>query len=407
MAQIAEVIVVGGGIWGLSTAYHLAKLGQTGVCVLERNPELARETTPQAAGLVGQIRATPTMSRAIRYALHLLSRFGAETGHDAGLRQTGSLMIALVPERMAAYRRQLDRARQLGIEADWVDRPEMSRLAPALDVSKVEGAYFISKDGYIDPLRCALSYAAAAKDLGVSIRLGSRVTGFKVRGERVVGVETTDGTIEAPHVVVTAGPWTGVLAAKAGFRPAMQPIRHQRVRTVAVPGIPEHHPVVRVTDVSCYLRPEQGGYLYGFFEPKPLSIDLEASPPEFRTADIEPPVEVMAEARRRLAPVFPILQDLAVAEHRQGMTTFAPDGSYLIGPVPGVGGLYVAAGCAALGIAGSAAVGRWLAKWIVEGSPGEDLADFGLTRFGDRAGDPELIRRESEQFYASYYAIRA
>ena len=186
----------------------------------------------------------------------------------------------------------------------------------------------------------------------------------------------------------------------------MQPIRHQRVRTVPTPGIPDHHPAVRVTDVSCYLRPDKGGYLYGFFEPTPVSINLEAMPPDFRTGDIEPPVEVMAEAQRRLAPTFPILKDLEIAEYRRGMTTFAPDGAYLIGPVPDVDRLYLATGCAALGIAGSAAVGQWLAKWVIDGDPGEDLTIFSHQRFGAQAADQEWLRRESEQFYANYYGIR-
>ena len=116
----------------------------------------------------------------------------------------------------------------------------------------------------------------------------------------------------------------------------------------------------------------------------------------------------MAEAQRRLAPTFPILKDLEIAEYRRGMTTFAPDGAYLIGPVPDVDRLYLATGCALrLGIAGSAAVGRWLAKWVIDGDPSEDLAIFSHQRFGAQAADQEWLRRESEQFYANYYGIRS
>ena len=406
MAQQTEILIVGGGIWGLSTAYHLAKFGQQGVRVLERNEEIAGETTPQAAGLVGQIRSSATMLRAIEYALELFSQFPKETGHETGLRQTGSLMVALTPERMEAYAHQIERAHQNGIEADFVSHAEMARLAPALDVSQVEGGFFVPNDGYVDPRQCAHAYAAAARDLGVQIELGTSVTGFRVHNDRVIGVETESGFIASNRVVITAGPWGGILARKVGATAAMQPIRHQRAYTVPVSGIPDQHPAVRVTDVSCYLRPEKGGYLYGFFEPNPISIDLEAMPANFRTQDIEPPVEVMAEARRRLVPIFPILRDLEIAEYRQGVTTFAPDGAYLIGPVPGVNGLFLATGCAALGIAGSAAVGRWLAKWVMNGDPGEDLTDFGHGRFGAHAADQEWLRRESEQFYANYYGIR-
>jgi 4-methylaminobutanoate oxidase (formaldehyde-forming) len=186
----------------------------------------------------------------------------------------------------------------------------------------------------------------------------------------------------------------------------MQTIRHQRATTVPVGGIPAHHPVVRVTDVSCYVRPEKGGYLYGFFEPHPTPIDLEHLPSTFRTADIEPPRATMDEARRRLSPIFPVLDEIEVAEFNQGITTFAPDGRYLIGPVPGVEGLFVASGCAALGIAGSAAVGRWLASWALEGRPDEALAEFSLGRFGEKASDRAWVERQAEEFYGGYYAIR-
>ena len=407
MAQQTEVLIIGGGIWGLSTAYHLAKLGQKDILVLERNDEIAAETTPQAAGLVGQIRSSVTMLQAIRYALELFSQFPKETGHDPGLRQTGSLMVALTPERMDAYARQIERSHLNGIEADFISHAEMARLAPALDVTKVEGGYFVPNDGYVDPQQCALAYAAAAKDLGVQIQLNTPVTGFQQRNGEILGIETENGFIASNHVVITAGPWGAGLAKEVGTTTAAQPIRHQRARTVSSPGIPDHHPAVRVTDVSCYLRPDKGGYLYGFFEPTPVSIDLEAMPTDFRTGDIEPPVEVMAEAQRRLAPTFPILKDLEIAEYRRGITTFAPDGAYLIGPVPGIDRLYLATGCAALGIAGSPAIGRWLARWIIDGDPGEELAVFSHQRFGDQATDQEWLRRESEQFYANYYGIRS
>src|ERR671914_839526 len=358
MNRRESVVIVGGGIWGLSTAYHLARAGWTDVVVLERNGALFDETTSQAAGLVGQIRATPLMRRAIRYAIDLFMGFERETGHDPGFRQVGSLLLALTPERMTSFEEHVEHANGNGVEASFVDEAEMPRLAPHLDVKRVEGGYFVTEDGYLDPRQCARAFCAAAEDLGVGMRTGVAATGFSVREGRVVGVETEQGLVEAEQVVVTAGPWTGIVAKMVGYEPAMVPIRHQRVTTAPVSGIPEHHPVVRLTDASCYLRPEEGGYLYGFFEPDPTSYDLEKLPAGFRTADIEEPVEVIEEARARLAPIFPVLSELETVAYKRGLTTFAPDGAYLVGPVRQVDGLFAATGGAALGIAGSAAVGR-------------------------------------------------
>ena len=406
MNRRASVVIVGGGIWGLSTAYHLARAGWTDVQVLERNDALFDETTSQAAGLVGQIRATPLMRRAIRYAIDLFLDFERETGHDPGFRQVGSLLLARTPERMTSFEDHVEHANSSGVEARFVDGVLMSGLAPHLDTSQVEGGYFVPEDGYLDPRECAQAFRGAAEDLGVRIRTGTTVTDLSIADGRVMGVETDGGFVEAEHVVVTAGPWTGTLAKMAGHRAAMVPIRHQRVTTVPVSGIPEHHPVVRVTDASCYLRPEEGGYLYGFFEPDPTSYGPEL-PLDFHTAEIEEPVQVMEEARERLASVFPVLEGLGIAAYKRGLTTFAPDGAYLIGPVPQVEGLYAATGCAALGIAGSAAVGSWLAGWITCGDPGEDLSSVGLERFGEKASDRTWIRREGEAFYGGYYSIPA
>jgi glycine/D-amino acid oxidase-like deaminating enzyme len=406
MNRRGRVAIVGGGIWGLSTAYHLARAGWTDVEVLERNDALYDETTSQAAGLVGQIRATSLMRRAIRYAIDLFSDFESETGHDPGFHQVGSLLLALTPERMASFKEHVEHANSNGVGARFVDGAEMSRLAPHLDVSRVEGGYFVPEDGYLDPRRCARAFCDAAEDLGVRIRTGTAATGLSIKDGRVVGVETDGGFVESEHVVVTAGPWTGTIAEMAGHRTAMVPIRHQRVTTAPVSGIPDHHPVVRVTDASCYLRPEEEGYLYGFFEPDPTSYDPEL-PAAFRTPKIEEPVQVMEEARERLTPIFPVLEGLGIAAYKRGLTTFAPDGAYLIGPVPQVEGLFAATGCAALGIAGSAAVGSWVAGWVSQGDPGEDLSSVGLERFGEKASDRDWIRRESEAFYGGYYGIPA
>src|SRR5215213_8452842 len=258
-----SVVILGGGIWGLSTAYYLARVGWTDVEVLERNGALFDETTSQAAGLVGQIRATPLMRRAIRYAIDLFLNFEMETDHDPGFHQVGSLLLALTSERMASFEEHVEHANRNGVEAHFVDGAEMFWLAPHLDVSLVDDGYFVPEDGYLDPRRCAQALCGAAEDLGVRFRTGTAATGLSIKDGRVMGVETDDGFVEAEHVVVTTGPWTGIITEMAGHRTAMVPIRHQRVTTTPVSGIPDYHPVVRVTDESCYLRPEEGGTCTG------------------------------------------------------------------------------------------------------------------------------------------------
>lgn len=407
MKTQTKVIIIGGGIWGLSTAYHLAKYGEKDILVLERNSDIASETTPQAAGLVGQIRSTDVMFQAINYAIELFSEFPKETGYDTSLKQTGSLMIALTSERMEAYRKQIEKAHKNNIEANFVSINEISRLVPSIKVNEIDGGFFVPDDGYVDPYTCACAYSNAAKDLGVEICFNTPVIGLCKENGEVIGVKTNEGVIEADHVIITAGPWGASIAKEVGITTTVQPIRHQRARTEPTSDIPQHHPVVRVPDLSCYVRPEKGGYLYGYFEPNPVSIDMENLSSEFRTGDIESPVEVMDDARARLSPIFPILSDLNITEYNRGIITFSPDGAYMIGPVPGIERLYLATGCAALGIAGSAAVGRWLSKWVIDGDPGDDVSDFSHQRFGEKVTDTEWLKRESEFYYANYYSIRS
>ena len=171
--------------------------------------------------------------------------FERETGHDPGFRQVGSLLLALTPERRA-YQEHVEHAKSNGVEARFVDKVEISRLSLHLDVTRVEGGYFVPEDGYLDPKQCARAFCAAAEDLGATIRTGTAATGLSVRDDRVVGVETDRGFVEAERVVVTAGPWTGSLATTAGYEPALVPIRYQRATTVPASGFPGHHSVIRV-----------------------------------------------------------------------------------------------------------------------------------------------------------------
>ena len=400
-----DIVIIGGGIWGLSTAYHLASRDQRKrVLVLERNPEVAAETTPQAAGLVGQIRSSRLMCEAIQYALELFSAF-QQKGYDTGLHQPGSLMIAHTPERMERYALHIAQAQANGVEAGFISRAEIRRLVPSIDITQIEGGYFVPTDGFVDPRQCALAYAAAASDLGVDIQCNARVTGVQIVGGRVTGVETLSRCISADQVVVAAGPWSNLLLRRVGLSLPMHLLLHQSGCTVACPGIAQHHPVVRLPDISSYLRPDgAGGYLFGTFEQTPTGIELEQSSMDYSTKDIPPQVEKIAEAQKRLASTFPVLSEIKIRQYRQGITAFTPDGAYLIGAVPEVLGLFFASGDSAIGIAGSAAVGRWLAEWISDGAPSNAVGAFDPRRFGDQPPGQEHVRRESEDVYSNYYS---
>lgn len=402
----ADIVIIGGGIWGLSTAFHFARRQSSQrIVLLERNDSLADETTKQAAGQIGQLRSNQVMAAGVGYTLELLQNFCEETGHDPAFQQPGSLHLALNPERMEALTAQLPSAAAMGIRAEAISKDGMRDLAPSIDLAQIEGAIHLPGDGYVDARRCALAFAQAAQDLGVQIHCGVEVNGFDFAGGKLNAVRTNQGALPTSTAVVTAGPWTRRLVDSLGFTVPMQPIRLQQARTQVDPKLSPRHPVVRIPDLSCYLRPEEGGYLFGYFDPDPVSIDLQQRPNSFRTADIPPPVEVVTSAQERLSRIFPILNQLAIQQFRQGLVTCTPDGEYVLGPLPELAGVWVATGCGAMGVAGSAPVGRWLSRWILDGDPGDDLAAFRPERFGEQARSREWLEEQARATCANYYSL--
>lgn len=405
MSTEPDVLIIGGGIWGLSTAFHLARTGRCKVRLVERNSSFAQETTVNAAGQIGQIRSSPVVTRAIAYGLDLLESFPATYGHDPGLRRRGSLFIGLSEQRITYFDRQVALGRRNGLPIDWVEPGETVRWVEGLRPEKILGGYFVHGDGYVDSAQTAHAFAAAARDLGADLRTGVHVHELVTDSGRVVAVNTNVGRMSAERVIVAAGPWTTALLRHVDVPVPAQPIRHQRARTEATP-IPDHQPVLRVPDLSSYVRPEEPGLTFGHFEAEPWVIDTDEVPPTFRSSDLLPATEVLERARRTLGEIYPLIRQREVVEYRRGLVTVAPDGAYVLDRAPEWSNVYFATGCSALGIAGSAAIGRWLAEWIVVGEKPADLAEFSLDRFGGRYDDREVLRHAARETYAAYYAIQ-
>ena len=225
--------------------------------------------------------------------------------------------------------------------------------------------------------------------------------------ERTAGtfrLTTSQGEWNTRRLVVAGGPWTQALTRQLNFVAPMYPIRLQQART-ANDHVSANHPVVRVPDESCYIRPENNAYLFGFFDPDPLPIDLSQQPESFATRDVKPDPPLIQTAKNRLQKVLPRLAQLPIDEYRQGMMTCTPDGKFAIGPIPGSDGAFVATGCGGTGIAASAAVGKWLSEWAIDGQTSEDLSQYEPARFGDRPADQAWLRESACATSAAYYRL--
>ncbi|MBI4608339.1 MAG: FAD-binding oxidoreductase [Candidatus Rokubacteria bacterium] len=404
MGEAARVVVVGGGIWGCSIAYHLARAGVSDVVVLERH-ELASGNTSQAAGLVGQLRSSELMARSIMTVVGRLTRWEAEHREDSGFRQVGSLKLALTDARVRELKAQVAQARRWGLDVELISPKEAQTRVPFLETTGVKACAWIPTDGYAEPYTLAMALARAARRLGVRLRTQAPVTAITVRGGRVTGVETPDGPIASETVVVAAGPWVELIGAALGLRFDTIPIRHQLWVTAPMAEVPRGMPVVRVPDASVYMRPEVGGLLIGGFEGRPKSFPMAALPPTFMIEETEKDLGVLEELGAALTRAVPTLQAAPIIRGCAGLPTFTPDGDYLIGAVPRVRGLYIAAGCNAIGIAGSLLIGQWLSELILEGRTSVDTSTQALTRFGARYRSRRRLQADCESIYANFYSL--
>jgi len=403
MKRVADVVVIGGGIWGLSTAYHLSRRSAGRVLVVDRASELAAETTSQSAGQVGQLRGDPVLARAVGYTLQTLSEFRESTGHDPGFVRSGSIHVALTPARVTQFRLLEQAARENGYAANAVSVDQIVGWAPAVHPTPILAALHLPEDGYVDARRCALAYGAAAIDGGAEILLQQEVLRIRQSSAHLI-IETPDTQIETPRIVLAGGPWTQRLTREFGFVAPFYPIRLQQARTV-VDQVADTHPVLRVPDESCYLRPEGGGYLFGFFDPEPLAIDVDSQPKTVLTKDVDPEPSLIRRAVARLAQLLPRLAQLDIAQYRQGMMTCTPDGKFVLGPLPDHPHVFVATGCGGTGIAASAAVGRWLSEWLLDGAPRDDISQYGPARFAAQTADFAWLRAAARATSAAYYRL--
>lgn len=403
-ATDAAVVVVGGGIWGCAIAFHLARAGTRDVVVLERR-ELASGNTPQAAGLVGQLRASELMCRSIQHVVRRLEGWEREHGEECGFRQVGSLKLALTDARARELERHVAQAHAWGLEVEPVSPAAAQARVPFLRREAVKAGAWIPRDGYVEPHTLAMAIARAARKLGVRFETQRPVTAIRVEGGRVRGVETPRGPVGAPRVVVAAGPWVERVGEAAGLAFDTVALRHQHWTTAPMDAVPRDLPVVRVPDASVYIRPEVGGLMLGGFEARPKAFRMADLPASFEIEHTEKDLGVLEELAGGLTEVFPPLEKAPVLKGCAGLPTFTPDGQYLLGAVPQTGGLYVAAGCNAIGIAGSLLVGEWMAELILEGRTRADTATQALTRFGARYGDRRRLQAACESIYGNFYSL--
>jgi glycine/D-amino acid oxidase-like deaminating enzyme len=395
-----DVAVIGSGALGASTAFHLAKQGRT-VALIDK-ASIGSQTSPRAAGLSGQLRRSEVMTSLARRSVDKIVRFTDETGEPMEFYQPGSMNIARNAEIAAMLPKSVAWGKSLGLDIDLLSPEEAHERMPFLETTGVLAATHMRTDVYLEPAQIALGYARGAERLGAVLMPDTRVDAIVSESGLVSRLGTSRGEIGATAVVDAAGGWARRVATMAGGDALLVPMRHQLMITEPLAGVETTQPIVRIVDVNVYVRPASGGLMLGGYERSPKAIDTRALPRTFRIEDLELDIGVLRQLAEEVEEQFPIFRNAKVAVHRGGLPTMTIDGEHIVGPAPGVDGLFLIAGCNVGGLSISPALGEELARWIVEGQPSVDLSRMSPSRFAAQVGEQALIDAARIR-YAHYY----
>jgi len=402
--QQARSVVIGGGIVGCSTAYHLAKLGWSDTIIIERH-KLTCGSTHHAAGLVGQLRSSANITQLLGQSVALYRSLEAETGLASGWKMNGGLRLACNAARWTELKRQATSARSFGLEMHLLTAHEAQQLWPLMEVADVLGAAFLPTDGQVNPSDITLSLAKGARMRGVRIFEDTSALGFELERGRVTAVLTSRGRIACEIVVNCAGQWARQVGALAGVNVPLVSLQHQYLITDAIAGVTSGLPTLRDPDRLTYFKEDVGGLVMGGYEPNPRAWAAEGIPDNFNFQLLQPDWEHFQPMLDQAMARVPALAAAGAKELINGPESFTPDGHFILGAAPELDGFYVGAGFNAFGIASGGGAGQVLAEWIVAGEAPCDLWPVDIRRFGAPHADIGWVRARTLELYGKHYAI--
>ncbi len=400
----ARIVIIGGGIIGCSTAYHLVRLGWKDVVLLERD-KLTSGSTWHAAGLVGQLRTSANITQLLKYSVELYDRLEAETGQATGWKRNGGLRLACNAERMTEIKRQATTAHSFGLEMELLSPKEALALWPIMDISDVVGAAFLPTDGQANPADIAQALAKGARAGGAQIIEDCPVGAIEVKAGRLAGVATAHGAIRCDIVVNCGGQWAGVIGRMAGVSVPLQSVQHQYLVTEPIAGVPRNLPTLRDPDRLIYFKEEVGGLVMGGYEPNPIPWALNGIPEGFHFALLDSNSDHFEPLMTQALARVPALDTAGIKRFINGPESFTPDGNFILGEAPEVENYFVGAGFNAFGIASAGGAGRALAEWIVAGEASMDLWPVDIRRFGQLHRDRHWVLTRTLEAYGKHYTM--
>ncbi len=401
MEKNVKVIVIGGGVVGCSILYHLAKFGLKDCILLERK-ELTSGSSWHAAGNVHVISNDPNISRLMAYTINLYKEIEETSGHSTGFKPSGGFYLAS-NEIWADYlKRERSKARYMGLDQEFVSLDEIAKKNPLIDPKRYISALWDPIDGEVDPSGVTYAFAKSAKVHGGKYYTNTVVEDTKQKNNGTWDVVTNKGTINTEILINAGGLWAREVGNLAGINLPVQPMEHHYLITDSIPEIEslpkgQRLPVGTDFEGNIYFRQEGKGMLLGTYESKSTPWKINGTPLNFGHELLEPKLENIQD---RLAIGFermPALEKAGIKNIVNGPFTFGPDGSPLIGPVPGLKNYWVAVGVMA-GFCQGGGVGKCIAEWIIDGEPSIDVWAMDVARFGDYASPHYGTIKSSENY---------
>lgn len=377
----ASTVVVGGGIIGASTLYHLAKRGVRDCVLLERD-RYASGTTWHAAGLASRLRESRGQSRLVQYTCDLFQSLEQETGQATGYRENGALYIATNALRWETIRRTVSASKNMGAEVRELNPDQIRELWPLLNVDGVHGGMFIPRNGQVNPLDATMALIKGARLYGAKPFENTPVTEILVSHGKVIGVRTPRGDIACERVLLACGMWTHALAKRLEISLPLHAARHYYIVTETMPGLARSTPILGIQDERSYYKEDAGKLLVGFFEAQAQAWPDKGQgiPADFSFRELPVDLDHLEPLLDLAFRRVPALSNVGIKLFFCGPESFTSDSRAFMGPAPNVRGLYIAAGFNSHGILSSGGSGKVMADWIEDGLPTSAMTSLHMQR---------------------------
>ena len=400
----APVVIIGGGIIGVSILYHLAHRGVAAV-LLERK-SLASGTTWHAAGIVGQLRDSTAQTELGKYTARLFQELEAETGQATGYKQNGTINLALGDVRHEQLLRSHDHARRMGIASHMLTPQDISGHWPGIVTDDVRAGFYVPSNGQVNPLDVTTAMAKGARAQGGRIFENTAATRLVLTGGKVTAVTTDRGTIATPKVVIAGGMWSHLFAKSHGITAPLHAAEHFYIVTEHIPDLPGDLPVLNIAEERTYWKEDAGKLLIGGFEAQGKPWGESGIPDHFEFDDLPFDMDHVTPELERMFARMPALEHHGIQTFFNGPESFTPDGRPYLGPAPEVEGVFLATGMNSNGILNSGGVGLTMAEWLTEGAPSRSMGPLLANRAQSFQANTTYARTRAAESVGFHYGLQ-